>query len=124
MKRIATTNQIACPECGAWFGRGTRSDEQNRAFHLFFRMVAEELNNAGLDVKTFLKDGIELKWTEEMVKEIIWRTVQVAMFNKRSTTQLNKMEVSDVYEVINRKLCEHGISVPFPCDEDVRNNSV
>ena len=106
-----------CPECGAWFGRGTRSDPQNRAIHLFCRMLAKALSDAGYDVRTTLKADFEIPWNETLVKELIWREVQIAMFNKKSTTQLNKMEVGDVYEVINRHIAEkHGISVPFPSE--------
>ena len=104
-----------CPECGAWFGRGTRSDPQNRAIHLFCRLLAEALNDAGFDVRRTMKADFEVPWNETLVKELIWRPVQIAMLNKKSTTQLNKMEVSDIYEVINQNIAsKHAVHVPFP----------
>lgn len=107
-----------CPECGAWFGRGTRSDQQNKAMHLYFTMLAKALTDAGLDVRQTLKQDFDLPWTDSLVKEILWRPVQIAMLNKKSTTNLNKMEISDVYETINRHLAEkHGVSVPFPSEQ-------
>ena len=106
-----------CPECGAWFGRGTRSDQQNKAMHLYFTMLAQVLNDAGLDVRKTMKQDFELPWTEALVKELLWRPVQMAMLNKKSTTNLNKMEISDVYETINRHLSQtHGVHVAFPSD--------
>lgn len=107
-----------CPECGAWNGRGTRSDQQNKAMHKFFALLATALNDAGLDVRRTMKSDFDLPWTENLVKELLWRPVQMAMFNKKSTTQLNKMEITDIYDTINRHLGEkHGISLPFPSDE-------
>lgn len=106
-----------CPECGAWFGRGTRSDPQNKALHLFCRLLAGALNDAGFSVIKTMKVDAEIPWTPSLIKELIWRPVQVAMFNKKSTTSLNKMEISDVYETINRHIAErHGVSVPFPSE--------
>lgn len=97
---------------------GTRTPPQNRALHLFCRHMSEALNDAGLNVMATLKHDAEIPWNEHLVKELIWRPVQVAMYDKKSTTELNKLEVSDVYEVINRHLAEkHGIVVPFPSEE-------
>jgi hypothetical protein len=112
-----------CPECGFWFGRGTRSDQQNKAIHLFCRLLADALNDAGLDVRKTMKQDFDLPWTEKLVKELLWRPVQAAMLNKDSTTKLNKMEISDVYETINRHLAQtHGVSVPFPSHEHAGGN--
>jgi hypothetical protein len=107
-----------CPECGFWLGRGTRSDQQNKAIHLFCRLLADALNDAGLDVRKTMKQDFDVPWNETLVKELIWKEVQKAMFNKKSTTQLSKTEVGDVYEVINRNIAErHGVYVPFPSEE-------
>lgn len=113
-----------CPECGAWFGRGTRSDQQNRALHLFCAHLAAALNDAGFSVLKTLRVDADIPWTDSLVKELMWRPVQVAMFNKKSTTQLNKMEISGVYETINRHIAErHGVSVPFPSEDTTGQES-
>jgi len=92
-----------------------RTLTQNSAMHLFYSRTAEQLNDAGLDMKKVLQPHIDIPWTPEMVKEHLWRTVQIVMFNKESTTELNTKQVSQIYEVMNRHLSQnHGVSVPFP----------
>ena len=95
-----------------------RTDNQNKAMHKYFDMLAEALNDAGLDMKKTLKPEIEIPWTKDMVKEHLWRPIQEAMTDKHSTTDLDRIEPSMVYEVLNRHLAQKfGLHVPFPCDE-------
>ena len=81
-----------------------RTSAQNRALHLFFEFLAAALNDAGLDMRTVLKPGVEIPWTPETVKENLWRPVQVALLNKKSTTELETGEVSKVEDVLMRHL--------------------
>lgn len=99
--------------------RGIRSDNQNRALHTYFTHVAEELNAGGYTVQLALKERVDLEWSPETVKELIWRPAQKAILNKVSTTTLAKVEdIDKVYEVVNRHLGEKfGIHVPFPNNE-------
>lgn len=83
-----------------------RTDRQNRALHLWLTMVADALNAAGLDQRKVLKPGVSIPWTQEAAKEQLWRPIQEAMFEKRSTTELAKGEVGRVEEVIVRHLSE------------------
>jgi hypothetical protein len=75
--------------------------------HLFFEMLAEQLNLGGLDMRTVLKPGVEIPWTAETVKENLWRPVQVALLQKKSTTELDTAEVSKVEEVLIRHLVQN-----------------
>jgi hypothetical protein len=104
---------------------GTRSGQQNKSIHLFCQWMQQALNDAGLNVMATLKHDAEIPWNERLVKELIWRPVQEAMFDKHSTTELNKMEVGDVYEVINRHIAEkHGLHIPFPSEADLRGSDL
>ena len=95
-----------------------RSIPQNAAIHLYCSMLAESLNNSGLDVMTTLKHDIAIPWTMELVKGLIWKVVQKAMIDEKSTTKLDTSQVSAVYDVINRHMIEkHTISVIFPSKE-------
>lgn len=95
-----------------------RTELQNNAVHVYFRLLAKALNDAGWDMKKTLKPGIEIPWTEEMVKTHIWKAVQSAMFEKDSTTKLTTKEVNEVYAVVDRHLSEKtGVHVEFPKDE-------
>ena len=92
-----------------------RTITQNRAIHMYFKLLAYELNEAGFDVMKTLNHEIAIPWNEHLIKELIWRKVQKAMTDKKSTTKLNTDEIGKIYEVINRHLSSTlGISVDFP----------
>lgn len=90
-----------------------RSIAQNSAMHKYFSMVANALNNAGLDIKKTLV--VDVSWSSHTVKEIMWKGIQKALLNKTSTTKLTNIEVTKVYETLNRMLAErYGVYVEFP----------
>lgn len=96
-----------------------RTDLQNRALHKYFSLLAECLNDAGLDAKRTLKPEIDIPWTPAMIKDLLWRPIQKAMTGKESTTELTSGEPNRVYEVLDRHLAEKfGLSVPFPSEDD------
>lgn len=100
-----------------------RTSQQNRALHLYFQILADELNKAGLDMRIVLKPEIDIPWSRQTVKEFLWRPVQKAQFGKKSTTELSTSEVSLVYETLNRhlstKLGQAATHVPFPSYEQL-----
>ena len=96
-----------------------RTSTQNAAMHKYFELMSEALNDAGFSYKEFVelieKNGNQVEWTESNFKETGWRLVQKALFNKESTTELETHEVTQVYEVINRRFAElAGVSMEFP----------
>lgn len=95
-----------------------RTDSQNRALHLFFQLLADELNNAGYSVRLVLEKKMEVDWTPRLIKELLWRPAQIAILGKASTTELYKSKDIDVvWEHLNRHLGEKfGVHVPFPVD--------
>jgi hypothetical protein len=94
---------------------GTRTSRQNRALHLFFRQLVEELDNAGLDMKAVIKPEVDIPWTTDLAKEYLWRPLQKAMLGTESTRDLETGDISKVYETLNRHLAnKFGVSVPFP----------
>ena len=99
-----------------WTTAKTRTQRQNRALHVYLRVLAETLNEKGLDCSMVLKDGVTaIKWSDHLVKEHIWRVVQEAQTEKKSTRDLDRSEVSLIYDIINRHLGEKfGVHVPFP----------
>ena len=93
-----------------------RTLRQNRAIHLYCDMIATVLNDLG---KTFKYEGIkgvemELRYTQSLVKETMWKPIQKALFNIESTTELTTSEVSEVSIVIEKFFSEQGIDLPFP----------
>ncbi len=100
-----------------------RTLPQNNSLHLYFTQLAEALNNAGYDVKKTLREEIEIPWTSYLIKELIWRKLQIAMLGKESTTELLKeKEIDLIYEVINREIGNRtGVAIPFPSEEELMN---
>jgi len=96
-----------------------RTYKQNRAMHLYFKMLAEALNDAGYDIKETIK--ADVPWTETSVKELIWRPIQQAITGKKSTTSIKKSDIDMIFDVINKNMGEkRGVSVPFPSEEEIR----
>ena len=93
-----------------------RTDKQNASLHLFFEHLATELNDSGMDVKKVIEfKTVDVPWSKELVKELLWKPIEQAMLGKESTTKLTTKEVGEVYEVLNRHLATKlGVSVPFP----------
>ena len=96
-----------------------RTTAQNRALHKLFELWANALNDSGRDVMTTLKHDIEVPWNKTLIKELMWRPVMQAMTEKFSTTELDRMEIDQIYEVLNKHFGEKlGIYVPFPSDDE------
>ena len=97
-----------------------RTDQQNKALHVFCRLAAEACNDAGVTQKTlFEARSIDIPVTEHSIKDI-WKSVQEQMYGKKSTTELTRSEVSQVHEVVMQALGEKlGVSyIEFPSEED------
>ena len=100
-----------------------RTSIQNDSIHLFCRQIADACNDSGYEMvisSAILKSDLYVPWSQSSVKERIWRTVQVAKYPARkSTTQLERKEVSEIAEIITRHLGENkGLHVPFPSQEN------
>ena len=93
----------------------TRTLTQNASLHKFCSMLAQAMNEAGFDFRVFIKEGYPVPFTEELVKEYIWKPIQKAVTGHESTTKPEPKQYSEVYDVLNVKLAEHGLYVPWPC---------
>jgi hypothetical protein len=95
-----------------------RTLKQNRALHLMYEHLAQELNDAGWDMKRTLKQEIDIAWTKESVKEYLWRPIQELMLKKKSTTELTTKDIDKVMNTLIRHLGEKlGIEIRFPSVE-------
>lgn len=98
----------------------TRTARQNNALHLYLEQLATALREGGFDLKSVLKQDADIPCTPENLKENVWRKVQIAMFNKKSTTKLETDEVSKIYEVVDKTISERtGVTLPFPSMESM-----
>jgi hypothetical protein len=96
-----------------------RTIQQNRALHLCFQLIAEALNDAGLDMRSVLKPEVDIPWSKDTVKEYLWKPVQRIQLMKSSTTELSVHDIDTIFETLNRFLSKHGIHVPFPSAEEL-----
>ena len=98
-----------------------RTDQQNKALHKYFRMLAEALQDADYDMREL---KVDIRPTEELVKKYMWKPVQEALYDKKSTTDLSISEVSEVYDHLNRALIDKlSIHVPFPSEDNDDHHS-
>ena len=97
-----------------------RSSQQNKALHVFKNLVSKELNDRGLSIqKVLVKKSVEIDWNGDLVLELLWRTLQVAITGKKSTTEPTREEYIKIYDTINRHLSYNfGVHVPWPVKED------
>jgi hypothetical protein len=97
----------------------TRSSLQNSSLHLFFVFIANELNDLGM---TFTYDGVKLKglesrYTDLIVKEFIWRPIQISMFEVKSTKKINTNQINEIIDVIIKYFGDRGVNLEFPSIE-------
>lgn len=98
-----------------------RTIQQNRALHLYFQLVADTLNDAGLDMRTLLKPEVEIPWSGDTVKNYLWRPIMRLQLQKNSTTEMTTKDIDLVFDTMNRHLAKHGIHEPFPSLEEIIN---
>jgi len=92
---------------------------QNRALHLYFQLVADALNDAGLDMRKTLEPEVEIPWSKDSVKEYLWRPIQKIQLQKKSTIQLTTKDIDTIYDTLNMFLAKHGLYEPFPSIEEI-----
>lgn len=92
-----------------------RSTTQNRAMHLWFEHIADQLNDAGYEQKLTI-GTVDVPWSKETVK-ILFKKIAHAQINKWKTSEMTREEFSKVQETTNRMLSELGIYAPFPSIE-------
>ena len=101
------------------FETGLMTTKQRGSIHIYFGLLAKELNDAGLERHVeFLGKSIEVPWDKDSVKKYIWKPAMLAATGKASTTKMDRKETSEVYEILHRFFAgEHAIMVPFPSNE-------
>lgn len=97
-----------------------RTLKQNRALHLMFTQLADELNDHGLDMRKTLKPEIDIPWSGKTIKEYLWRPIMKAQLNIESTTEMNTKDIDKVFDTINKHLAEKfGLEIEFPSIESL-----
>ena len=93
-----------------------RTSPQNRALHLWFTMVAQTLNDSGLDNENIL--NIPIEWNEISIKELMIKPLMKQILKKTSTTQLLRCELDRIIDPLFRYFASKGVILPdFPSEE-------
>lgn len=102
--------------------QNTRTTRQNSALHLLFTIIANQLNNLGMDYKYFGLKGqvLSTRHTTNTVKEFIWRPIQVALFDIQSTRKINTEQINEIVDVLVNYFGEKGVVLQFPSKETLR----
>jgi hypothetical protein len=104
--------------------QSNRTGQQNKALHLFFTIISEQLNEMGLEFHYFGLKGQELttRYTPHVVKEFFWRPIQIALFDIKSTTKIDTHQINDITDVIVKFFGEKGVVIDFPSIEGLINS--
>ena len=98
-----------------------RSDQQNKAMHAYFRLLAQAMVDKNIDLKTALSEDVEHQVTPKIVKHQMWAKIQEAEFNTDSTTKLKSYECTKVHEILNNYTAnQFKINIPFPSEINMR----
>jgi hypothetical protein len=97
----------------SWETGKQRTKKQNSALHVFCELLADLLNASGLDQRKVLKPSIEIPWDGSSIKKKLWKPIQEAVIHKTSTTEANRTEYSQVYEVLAHHMATKlGVTIP------------
>jgi len=97
-----------------------RTNPQNAALHLYCQQIADELTNRGITFTMFFEGGFEVPWTMEIVKDNVWRKVQIAYCGEESTTKPITTDYPKIYDCLNLKLSKWGFHIPWPSKESLK----
>ena len=99
--------------------KNTRSTRQNSALHLLFTIISNQLNEMGLDFEYQGLKGMKMSMphTPNLVKEMVWRPLQFALFRIKSTKDINTEQINQIVDVISKYFGEKGVVIQFPSKE-------
>ena len=91
--------------------------QQLKALNVYCKLLADAYRDAGLDVRTVLRNDIEIPWNQGMVKELIWRPVKKVVTGEQSTKDIYSDDVTMIYDIVNRHSSTKGVSILFPSEK-------
>jgi len=103
----------------------SRTSQQNRALHLLFKIISDQLIEMGLEFRFSGLNVVTIcvPYTDSIVKDFIWRPIQVAMFDIKSTRDINTSQINEIVEVIAKFFAERGVVIEFPSIETLINKN-
>jgi len=100
-----------------------RTSQQNKALHLWFTQLADELNSQGLDMRQVIRQEIDIPWTPYLIKENLFRPTMKTVLGYKSTRQLKTGDIDKIFNIISKAISERtGVYLPFPSIESLMDN--
>ena len=100
--------------------KADRTWRQNNTLHLLFRQMAKALNDAGFEIPHPFKPDLEIPYSEESVKELLYKPIITMYFKVDRSTDLDTEQLSEsmtiLVDAVNRNT---GVYVPIPTGEPV-----
>lgn len=103
--------------------KNTRTTRQNSALHLLFTIISSQLNEMGMEFTYYGLKGQELSvmHTPDLVKNFIWRPIQIALFDIKSTTKINTEQINKIVDVLAKFFADKGVVIQFPSKDQIEN---
>ena len=100
--------------------KADRTWRQNNTLHLLFRRMAKGLNDAGFEIPHPFKPDLEIPYSEESVKELLYKPIITMYFKVDRSTDLDTEQLSEsmtiLVDAVNRNT---GVYVHIPTGEPV-----
>ena len=100
--------------------KADRTWRQNNTLHLLFRRMAKDLNDAGFEIPHPFKPDLEIPYSEESVKELLYKPIITMYFKVDRSTELTTEQLSEsmtiLVDAVNRNT---GVYTPIPVGEPV-----
>lgn len=102
--------------------KNTRTTKQNSALHLLFTIISSQLNEIGVEFQYFgIRGGrLSMRHTPHLVKEMIWKPIQKALFDIESTTKINTEQINEIVDILTKYFADKGIVIAFPSKEQLK----
>jgi len=90
-----------------------RTQKQSDSMWLWLTQIANLFNKLNLDVTMVLR--MDTKWNKEKIKATVWDELMLNLYNKKSSTKLNKDELELIILTMTKAFGGRGITLPqFP----------
>lgn len=102
-----------------------RTDKQNKALHLYFSLLANKLQDAGVDMRQMIRQEVPITPTAHLLKETVWRPLQKALFGKKSTRELSTKDIDKIYAIMDKVIAERtGVRIEFPSQDSLYYSTI
>lgn len=98
--------------------KADRTHKQNNAIHLLFRRMSQSLNDAGFGIPHPMNKSMEMPYSEESVKTLLWTPIIKSLYGTERSSHLDTEQLSHAAEVlIDAVNLSTGVYVPLPSIE-------